>query len=1052
MDVEGGGSPAGGATLAQDDDDIIIARSKRQRAGEQSDAEGSSGACTLEGLCASSASCTPPSAHPSAPPPFLTPHPVPPAEGDAPRAPDASGAESDASDASSPAEKGDASDASASDDGFVRRKRPGKKPKKPRAAAKPKAAAGGPAKKRKRKTYVEEAAEVAGDEEDEDDDEGYAALRKAGITRDEYQAKVIEQYEKENRALQAKRANERTAEEIAAGIEAKYQAGGYAYGDEEVELGGALAAQANLPGMRDPKLWLLRCKEGSELAILIALLNKYVAKAETGEKLGIMSAATTSKGVIFVEAYRDAQVRQAVAGITDLYGWKPDAIMLVPLAQMTAALHVSASRDVYKRGMFVRYGRGTYKGDLGQVVEVLEGGSKLLVKAVPRINYKALALPPAKRKVAGRKAGPRPPQRFYDRKEYVDHSGGDADILNVLKWGMRVDKIGTNYYSSDGLTYKEMKADHVTAHGPAPSMEEVSQFKAKRDEGEDGKLSAEHQERSAEESLLDSLRNVRSNNVELTLEPGDSIVVVKGDLAGLTGHVVVVNPGGTFTLMPSAESTQALGISEKLEIPMEEAAKTFDIGDHVKVLGGVFRGETGTVLASRAVSDESDAESVPVFIATLLLDSGQKTVDVFVKDLSKTTEVVTSVTSVDGYELHDLVEIKGITENKPDAGCVVQLGQREISVLLTTGQIQKIPVQEIRGKANYRGATGMAVSQGVPLSVGDVVRVIQGAPGVLNLTGTIKHIYGMRLFLHSFAFQDNAGIFVVRPQQVVLASRRNAAAEQKVQVMTTVGRVLGRPRPGQNSSLGRTVRIIKGRWKSRIGMIRNETETHYSVELHQAQQKHVTLLKEECSVIGDEHGATGGAPAPAQFLLGGGATPHLGGATPSFGGGMTPGMMGGATPMFGGGATPMFGGKTPFAGGTVRAMRWGKVYPPCTFTRAASAVRPQDSSATCLPPSSTSPPSCRRPCTVRVARRPCTARGARRPCTAAGGRRPSSGAAWVAGRPCRAAAGGRRCCTAAACSRCPTSASSSGPPLCAPPSPRACCQTQTSCGLRRACA
>jgi len=41
---------------------------------------------------------------------------------------------------------------------------------------------------------------------------------------------------------------------------------------------------------------------------------------------------------IFVEAFREAAVRQAVSGIPDLYGWKPDAITQLPLLQMTDAL------------------------------------------------------------------------------------------------------------------------------------------------------------------------------------------------------------------------------------------------------------------------------------------------------------------------------------------------------------------------------------------------------------------------------------------------------------------------------------------------------------------------------------------------------------------------------------------------------------------------------------------------------------------------------------------------------------------------------------------
>jgi hypothetical protein len=39
-----------------------------------------------------------------------------------------------------------------------------------------------------------------------------------------------------------------------------------------------------------------------------------------------------------VESFREAQVKAAVTGIADLYGWKPGSITLVPINQMTAVV------------------------------------------------------------------------------------------------------------------------------------------------------------------------------------------------------------------------------------------------------------------------------------------------------------------------------------------------------------------------------------------------------------------------------------------------------------------------------------------------------------------------------------------------------------------------------------------------------------------------------------------------------------------------------------------------------------------------------------------
>ena len=58
----------------------------------------------------------------------------------------------------------------------------------------------------------------------------------------------------------------------------------------------------------------------------------------------------------------------------------------------------------------------------------------------------------------------------------------------------------------------------------------------------------------------------------------------------------------------------------------------FEIGQHVKVLGGLYAGETGTVLTIKRAGPASDANGADAivdtdaFLAVLLLDSAQKQV------------------------------------------------------------------------------------------------------------------------------------------------------------------------------------------------------------------------------------------------------------------------------------------------------------------------------------------------------------------------------------------------------------------------------------------
>jgi hypothetical protein len=118
---------------------------------------------------------------------------------------------------------------------------------------------------------------------------------------------------------------------------------------------------------------------------------------------------------------------------------------------------------------------------------------------------------------------------------------------------------------------------------------------------------------------------------------------LSGDLSGLKGTVVTVN-GETFNLTPSAESAAALGISEDLEVSVVDVVKVFDVGAHVKVIKGAFTGETGMVLKV----DLPDAADSTAVIATLMLDSSQRDVRVFVRDIVVSAEIVASVASIEG--------------------------------------------------------------------------------------------------------------------------------------------------------------------------------------------------------------------------------------------------------------------------------------------------------------------------------------------------------------------------------------------------------------------
>lgn len=119
-------------------------------------------------------------------------------------------------------------------------------------------------------------------------------------------------------------------------------------------------------------------------------------------------------------------------GILDLYAWQPGAIKQVPIVEMPNALHVVSNRHAYTRNQFVRFSSGAYKGDIAQVLDLIDNGSTILVRHVPRINIPmATATVEQRKKLRAEGKGGRAPPRLWDRvaiETALQQSGSAATI------------------------------------------------------------------------------------------------------------------------------------------------------------------------------------------------------------------------------------------------------------------------------------------------------------------------------------------------------------------------------------------------------------------------------------------------------------------------------------------------------------------------------------------------------------------------------------------------------------------------------------------------
>jgi transcription elongation factor SPT5 len=120
--------------------------------------------------------------------------------------------------------------------------------------------------------------------------------------------------------------DERSPEEIAKELEARHR--NYSLLDDEMDEESSksdIRQQSNLPSVRDPKLWMVKCKviyscvvvcllvckNGKERATVVALMRKFLEKEPTEDKLLIKSAIAPDhlKGYIYIEAEKESHVK-----------------------------------------------------------------------------------------------------------------------------------------------------------------------------------------------------------------------------------------------------------------------------------------------------------------------------------------------------------------------------------------------------------------------------------------------------------------------------------------------------------------------------------------------------------------------------------------------------------------------------------------------------------------------------------------------------------------------------------------------------------------------
>ncbi|XP_034294075.1 transcription elongation factor SPT5 isoform X1 [Pantherophis guttatus] len=739
-----------------------------------------------------------------------------------------------------------------------------------------------PAKKPRHGGFILDEADVDDEYEDEDqwEDGAEDILEKEEIEASNIDNVVLDEDRSGARRLQNLWRDQREEElgEYYMKKYAKSSVGETVYGGSD-ELSDDITQQQLLPGVKDPNLWTVKCKIGEERSTAIALMRKFIAYQFTDTPLQIKSVVAPEhvKGYIYVEAYKQTHVKQAIEGVGNLRMgyWNQQ---MVPIKEMTDVLKVVKEMTNLKPKSWVRLKRGIYKSDIAQVDYVEPSQNQISLKMIPRIDFDRIkARMSQKDWVAKWKKFKRPPQRLFDA-EKIRSLGGDvaSDGDFLIFEG--------NRYSRKGFLFKSFAMMAVITDGVKPTLSELEKFE---DQPEGIDL----------EVVTESTGKEREHN----FQPGDNVEVCEGELINLQGKILSVD-GNKITIMPRHED-----LKDMLEFPAQELRKYFKMGDHVKVIAGRFEGDTGLIVR------------VEENFVILFSDLTMHELKVLPRDLQLCSETASGVDVGGQHELGELVLLDPQT-----VGVIVRLERETFQVLSMNNQLVTVRHQAVNRKKDNRFAVSLDSEQN-NIHVKDIVKVIEGSHS--GREGEIRHLFRGFAFLHCKKLVENGGMFVCKTKHLILAGGSkprdvtNVTAGGFVPMSPRMNSPMhpssGGPRGGfggggmnrgrgrrDNDLIGQTVRISRGSYKGYIGMVKDATESTARVELHSTCQT-ISVDREHLTIVDSKK--------PSGMPSGYGRTPMYGSQTPMYGSGSR-------TPMYGtqhdGNRTPHYGSQTPLHDGS----------------------------------------------------------------------------------------------------------------------------------------
>lgn len=720
--------------------------------------------------------------------------------------------------------------------------------------------ASGPRKKKRKKRNALLDLEAEEDDADDDDEDDEAAIQTlladddedGEVDRDREQLRV-QRFERE-RAIR---------HEDPAEMERYYRErfGDDSYADDD-EAGApdtsGIDQQSLLPTIRDPRLWIVRCrKPGHERRAVLSLLQKAFNLRRKGIELGIFSAIAPEhlKGTVYIEAFSAAQVEFAINGLELFAAY--DGIKALRLEEMTDVLKAGKRPDKQVEGNWVRISRGLYKGDLAQVCGIREGTGegKLVIRMIPRLDLKGEkdymegiendTYEEDREKSNGARRKGRPPQKLFNKKELYRLTGS-ADVIpqRDAETG-EIFEVWNGEMYRHGLLYKHVSVRTlITGDAVQPQVDELDKW-----------LAAENLMRltfADDPNSMGAVEASRGLGLDITavagsrnakLFKGDSVRVTAGEQKGLSGKIASFDGDVVLIQIPD--------FPEPLRVARADLTKQFAVGDHIKVSSGKRAGYAGSIVRVEGdvltVFTDSTNEEIRV-LSTQVADSSDFNTDIG----SQRTSAAHSRTQ---YELFDLVQL---LSDSSEIGVVIQVRNEGVTILTASNRTKTVPLSAIKNKMRDSRVRGKD-SRGNPVAANDTIHVVTGP--LKDRQGIVKHVAGSTVFFKARDEIKNCGMLAVTSGECVastaaartLTYTQSSSRPPKFKMpapiprgsMASLGFAGSRQVErggGRDPLMRKDVKIKSGQYKGYTGKVIDTTESTVRVELT-SKMKTITIDK-----------------------------------------------------------------------------------------------------------------------------------------------------------------------------------------------------------------